>query len=250
MVRSVLTGLILAATLCLNTACATPALYSIGNRLEVLDDFKATGSVVTGKHLVLAYTAKIYSISLALRPFRQGDYGAESARVVDRWATVKITDITEKKKRLKFTYHTTDPLASTSHAERKVLMVSTGEAEPCLEAGKKRDMCLVNHRTSLTGTVLLPTDGAHMQRFDLVLSLDERREYRETWAYPVLVLLTPVAVAIDLTIGAVVSLATSGGGRGTIAQLEREAKGAKRGLWADPHAAPPWEWRGMRKRYR
>ncbi len=25
---------------------------------------------------------------------------------------------------------------------------------------------------------------------------------------------------------------------------------AKRGLWADPHAVPPWEWRGMRKQYR
>ncbi len=206
MVRSVLTSLILAATLCLNTACATPSLYSTGNRLEVLDDFKATGSGVTDKHLVRAYTAKIYSISLppflARKAFRQGDYEEESARVVDRWATVKITDITEKKKRLEFTYHTTDPLASTSHAERKVLMVSTGEAGQCLEAGKKRDMCLVNHRTSLTGTVLLPTNGAHMQRHDLVLPFDERREYREAWAYPVLVLLTPVAVAIDVLLGA------------------------------------------------
>ena len=36
----------------------------------------------------------------------------------------------------------------------------------------------------------------------------------------------------------------------TLAQLEREARGAKRGLWADPHAVPPWEWRKMRKRYR
>ncbi len=36
----------------------------------------------------------------------------------------------------------------------------------------------------------------------------------------------------------------------TLAQLEREARGAKRGLWADPHAVPPWEWRGMRKSYR
>ncbi len=36
----------------------------------------------------------------------------------------------------------------------------------------------------------------------------------------------------------------------TLAQLEREARGAKRGLWADPHAVPPWEWRIMRKRYR
>ncbi len=30
-------------------------------------------------------------------------------------------------------------------------------------------------------------------------------------------------------------------------QLERDARGAKRGLWADPHAVPPWEWRRMRK---
>jgi len=35
-----------------------------------------------------------------------------------------------------------------------------------------------------------------------------------------------------------------------LAQLEREARGAQRGLWADPHAVPPWEWRVMRKRYR
>jgi endonuclease YncB( thermonuclease family) len=25
--------------------------------------------------------------------------------------------------------------------------------------------------------------------------------------------------------------------------LEREARGARRGLWADPQAVPPWEWR-------
>ncbi len=36
----------------------------------------------------------------------------------------------------------------------------------------------------------------------------------------------------------------------TLAQLEREARGAKRGLWGDPHAVPPWEWRGKRNRYR
>ncbi len=36
----------------------------------------------------------------------------------------------------------------------------------------------------------------------------------------------------------------------TLAQLEREARGAQRGLWADSHAVPPWEWRIMRKRYR
>jgi micrococcal nuclease len=28
-----------------------------------------------------------------------------------------------------------------------------------------------------------------------------------------------------------------------LAQLEEEAMAAKRGLWADPHAMPPWEWR-------
>ncbi len=33
-------------------------------------------------------------------------------------------------------------------------------------------------------------------------------------------------------------------------QLEREARGAKRGLWADPEPVPPWKWRIMRKRYR
>ncbi len=30
-------------------------------------------------------------------------------------------------------------------------------------------------------------------------------------------------------------------------QLEQEARDAQRGLWADPHAVPPWEWRRMRK---
>ena len=29
---------------------------------------------------------------------------------------------------------------------------------------------------------------------------------------------------------------------GTLAQLEREARAAKRGLWADPNPIPPWEW--------
>jgi endonuclease YncB( thermonuclease family) len=28
-----------------------------------------------------------------------------------------------------------------------------------------------------------------------------------------------------------------------IAQLEREARGARRGLWADQHPVAPWEWR-------
>ncbi len=36
----------------------------------------------------------------------------------------------------------------------------------------------------------------------------------------------------------------------TLAQLEREARAAKRGLWADAEPVPPWEWRVMRKRYR
>ena len=33
-------------------------------------------------------------------------------------------------------------------------------------------------------------------------------------------------------------------------QLEAEARAAKRGLWFDPHAVPPWEWRGTRQRER
>ena len=27
--------------------------------------------------------------------------------------------------------------------------------------------------------------------------------------------------------------------------LEREAREAKKGLWADPHPVPPWEWRNQ-----
>ena len=30
---------------------------------------------------------------------------------------------------------------------------------------------------------------------------------------------------------------------GTLAQLEADAKAAKRGLWADADPVPPWEWR-------
>ena len=29
----------------------------------------------------------------------------------------------------------------------------------------------------------------------------------------------------------------------TLEQLERGARGANRGLWADPNPVPPWEWR-------
>ncbi len=36
----------------------------------------------------------------------------------------------------------------------------------------------------------------------------------------------------------------------TLKQLEHEARAARRGLWADAEPVPPWEWRGMRKRYR
>ena len=37
---------------------------------------------------------------------------------------------------------------------------------------------------------------------------------------------------------------------GRLEQLEREAREAKRGLWAEPEPIPPWEWRIARKRYR
>jgi len=36
----------------------------------------------------------------------------------------------------------------------------------------------------------------------------------------------------------------------SLSDLEEEARVARRGLWADPHAVPPWEWRGMRTRER
>ncbi len=36
----------------------------------------------------------------------------------------------------------------------------------------------------------------------------------------------------------------------SLSDLEEEARVARRGLWADPHAVPPWEWRVMRKPYR
>ncbi len=36
----------------------------------------------------------------------------------------------------------------------------------------------------------------------------------------------------------------------SLSDLEEEARVARRGLWADPHAVAPWEWRTMRKRYR
>jgi len=32
-----------------------------------------------------------------------------------------------------------------------------------------------------------------------------------------------------------------------LALLEKEAKGARRGLWADPRAVPPWAWRKLKK---
>ncbi len=35
-----------------------------------------------------------------------------------------------------------------------------------------------------------------------------------------------------------------------VSDLEEEARVARRGLWADPHAVPPWEWRVMRRRAR
>ena len=34
----------------------------------------------------------------------------------------------------------------------------------------------------------------------------------------------------------------------SLSDLEEEARGARRGLWADPHAVPTWEWRRMRRR--
>ncbi len=37
---------------------------------------------------------------------------------------------------------------------------------------------------------------------------------------------------------------------GTLAQLEANAKAAKRGLWADAEPVPPWEWRTKQKQQR
>ena len=34
----------------------------------------------------------------------------------------------------------------------------------------------------------------------------------------------------------------------TLAQLEADARAAKQGLWSDPHAKAPWEWRKTQKR--
>ncbi len=36
----------------------------------------------------------------------------------------------------------------------------------------------------------------------------------------------------------------------SLSDLEEEARVAGRGLWADPHAVPPWEWRARRRRER
>ncbi len=36
----------------------------------------------------------------------------------------------------------------------------------------------------------------------------------------------------------------------SLSDLEEEARAAGRGLWADPHAVAPWQWRKMRKSYR
>ena len=33
-----------------------------------------------------------------------------------------------------------------------------------------------------------------------------------------------------------------------LALLEREARGARRGLWADPNPVPPWVWRRARRK--
>jgi micrococcal nuclease len=35
-----------------------------------------------------------------------------------------------------------------------------------------------------------------------------------------------------------------------LGELERQARAAKRGLWAEPHSVPPWEWRKPRPAYR
>ncbi len=36
----------------------------------------------------------------------------------------------------------------------------------------------------------------------------------------------------------------------SLSDLEEEARVARRGLCSDPHAVPPWDWRGLSKRYR
>ncbi len=36
----------------------------------------------------------------------------------------------------------------------------------------------------------------------------------------------------------------------SMSDLEEKPRVAGRGLWADPHAVAPWQWRKMRKSYR
>lgn len=196
----ILIALALAGILCLNTACATDGRFLRSNAstterlyhadwregVEVWEDVKVERAVLTDKRLVLHLSVKTASGTLE-------DYHK-------RWATLEILDNAEYVG-YQHTLYTSDPLASDSDKGEDVLVAPLAHESLCIQDGEWKGTCLIQTGTYLEGPLLLHQEGSPSKvRHYVYWPLPTRRE-DQTWrGYAGKALLTPVAVATDLTL--------------------------------------------------
>lgn len=196
-------ALTLTGILCLNTACATKALYQTdwGKRVEVWEEVwkhvKVERAVVTDTRLILHLAVKIPS--------------STGQEIQNRWATLEISDVLQGKE-TRYTPYTSDPLAWRSDKGEDVLVtplspVPLSRQSLCVHHGAWEGSCLVQIGPALKGALLLRQEDSPFKVLHRVdLPLPDEGKYRTRQRRASVVLLTPVAVATDLAIvGAVVA---------------------------------------------
>lgn len=184
--------------LCLNAGCATPMLWDLGKHYEEGEPIIIDGAALTEHHLVLAYHAEL--------PVNQ--FEKEPKAGPQHWATIDINDLTKDPQPVHYTYPeysypTTDPITSSTVVLAKVAIVPVGiEDEACVEDGEKTDNCLGLrklmwcHTDKLEGILVFQDSSGITRKKELELPTPGQ-EFRKLWAYPVVILLTPIAVIGD-----------------------------------------------------
>ena len=187
--------------LCLNAGCATPLLWDLGKHYEEGEPIIIDGAALTEHHLVLAYHAEL--------PVNQ--FEKEPKAGPQHWATIDINDLTKDQEAGHYTfpeysYPTTDPITSSAVVLAKVAIVPVGiENEACVEDGKKTDNCLGLrklawcHTDMLEGTLVFQDSSGITRKKELELKTPGQ-EFRKLWAYPVVIMLTPITVIADFYI--------------------------------------------------
>jgi hypothetical protein len=189
--------------LCLSAGCVTPWVWEFGKSYKEGEPITIDGAVLTEHHLVMAYHAE--------RPVNQSEKEQEGAP--QHWATIELTDLTKDPRSVhyaypKYSYPLSDPITSSAMIQAKVAIVPTVGAkgdEGCVEEGKEgkmTDNCLgvrkllLCHRDKLEGTLVFRDSSGITRTKELELPTPGQ-EFRKPWAYPVVVLLTPIGVIAD-----------------------------------------------------